>query len=558
MKDLFQHRPSRLILLLVLTIGWLTASAQSLSVESFRALDNDLTANTRGTMKYDQNGEVAALIKVVTTENDFNFDIGSLGVVATSQQKGEIWVYVPGGAQRITITHAKLGVLRDYYFPIPIVKARTYELKLISGTVHTIVEQASTSQFVVFKVEPKTAVVFIDDDEPRALDSDGMLSIRLGRGHHTYRVTAASFVPESGAIEVESDKINKQVTLKSAKATLTVNTADGAEIWINETKKGVGSWTGDLEAGVYLVESRKTSHRSQKQEITLNQQEQRTVTISDPIPMYGSLEIESSPLECNVYVDNKLMGETPLILDKVLVGEHRIRLEKDGYQKLEAKTTVEEGKADAQKYTLQEAPKVEEVREYVDLGLSVKWATCNVGASKPEDYGDYFAWGEIKTKSNYAWDNYAIRASGDSYSNIKFSKYNTQSERGAVDNITKLDLSDDVANQRWGGSWRMPTKAEQDELRNNCTWTWTTMNGVKGYKVSGNKTGYRSNYIFLPAAGRIDGDKLQFSKTDGYYWSSTLNTSNPNLSYYITFDKDKVDWHSVKRYIGQPIRPVHP
>ena len=104
--------------------------AQSLSVESFRLLENDLTANTNGTMEYDQNGNVAALIRVVTSETGFSFDAGMLGVVKTTQKTGEIWVYVPFGLQRITIAHQELGVIRNYYFPVPIERARTYELRL--------------------------------------------------------------------------------------------------------------------------------------------------------------------------------------------------------------------------------------------------------------------------------------------------------------------------------------------------------------------------------------------------------------------------------------------
>ena len=345
MKDLSLHIPSRILLVyFFLTIGWLNVSAQSLSVESFRLLDNDLTANTRGTMKYDQNGDVAAIIKVVTTENDFNFDIGSLGVVATSQQKGEIWVYVTGGAQRITISHAKLGILRDYYFPIPIEKARTYELKLISGMVKTIVEQAITSQYVVFKVNPSSAIVYIDDDDARPLNSDGMLSIRLSKGRHTYRISASSYLQESGVFNVEDEKLTKEISLKSAKATLTVKTASDAEIWINDAKMSTGSWTGDLVAGVYLVEARKQSHITSKQEINLEQLEQKTITLADPIPLYGSLDINSTPLESSVYLDGKIVGETPLFLDKVLIGSHSLLIKKDGYGEETTTVDVEESK----------------------------------------------------------------------------------------------------------------------------------------------------------------------------------------------------------------------
>ena len=138
--------------------------------------------------------------------------------------------------------------------------------------------------------------------------------------------------------------------------------------------------------------------------------------------------------------------------------------------------------------------------EYVDLGLSVKWATFNVGATKPEEYGYYYAWGETEPKTSYTWTNYKFRTSGDSWDNVKFSKYNTSSSYGTVDNKTVLDPEDDVAHVKWGGSWRLPTKEEQDELCDSCTWTWyssgnTEFNGVAGCKVTSNVSGYtdRSN-----------------------------------------------------------------
>ena len=150
--------------------------------------------------------------------------------------------------------------------------------------------------------------------------------------------------------------------------------------------------------------------------------------------------------------------------------------------------------------------------EYVDLGLSVKWATCNVGAESPEGEGDYFAWGETATKENYSWSTYF-----DSDEDGKiFTKYNNE------DGKTVLDPVNDAAHVNWGGSWRMPTKAEWQELLDNCTWEWTTQNGINGYKVTSNKEGYTHKSIFLPAAGNRSGIGLYGEGSEGYYWSSSL------------------------------------
>ena len=185
--------------------------------------------------------------------------------------------------------------------------------------------------------------------------------------------------------------------------------------------------------------------------------------------------------------------------------------------------------------------------EYVDLGLSVKWATCNVGADTPEDYGDYFAWGETEPKDSYDSGTYKWR-NGNTYT-----KYSTSSQYGTVDNKTVLDPEDDVAHVNWGGGWRMPTKAELEELRNNCTCKWTTHNGVTGCKVTSNING---NSIFLPAAGYRYNSSLYKVGSLGYYWSSSLYSSGSYNAYCLNFRSDNVDWSYDQRYAGLSVRAV--
>ena len=190
--------------------------------------------------------------------------------------------------------------------------------------------------------------------------------------------------------------------------------------------------------------------------------------------------------------------------------------------------------------------------EYVDLGLSVKWATCNVGATKPEEYGDYFAWGETQPKSTYDWSTYKwCRGSYDTQT-----KYCTNSSYGTVDNKTTLELSDDAARANWGGSWRMPTDAELTELREQCTWTWTTQNGVYGYKVTSKKSGYTNKSIFLPAAGCRYDSSINFAGSGGYYWSSSLYTGYPYDAWRVYFASDYVRRSYDCRDYGFSVRPV--
>ena len=191
--------------------------------------------------------------------------------------------------------------------------------------------------------------------------------------------------------------------------------------------------------------------------------------------------------------------------------------------------------------------------EFVDLGLSVKWATCNVGAEKPEDYGDYFAWGETSPKSEYEWENLKYRTEGNDCDNVKFSKYVASSQYGPVDNRTTLELSDDAARANWGGSWRMPTNAEFQELIDKCNWTWTTVNGKNGYKVVSKSNG---NSIFLPAAGWRNDASLYGAGNSGDYWYSSLGGSTSYNARGLSFYSNYHDTYFYFRRLGRSVRPV--
>ena len=182
--------------------------------------------------------------------------------------------------------------------------------------------------------------------------------------------------------------------------------------------------------------------------------------------------------------------------------------------------------------------------EAVDLGLSVKWASTNVGATTPEEYGNYFAWGETEPKFDYSWETYKWITG----SQLTFTKYNTRSDYGTIDNKTTLDLEDDAARANKGGTWRMPTDAEWTELRNNCTWTWTNQNSINGYLVSASN----GNSIFLPAAGARSGTSLSRVGSHISYWSSSLDTDTP------TFARCSLNsgQSRASRFNGYSVRPV--
>ena len=187
----------------------------------------------------------------------------------------------------------------------------------------------------------------------------------------------------------------------------------------------------------------------------------------------------------------------------------------------------------------------------VDLGLSVKWASFNLGASSPEEYGDYYAWGETTPKERYDWSTYRwCNGSGTT-----LTKYNTQSAKGTVDNKTSLDPEDDAAIILLGGGWRTPTREEIQELLQNCSIVSATENGVEGWNFISRKEGYTDRAIFLPAVGYRDGTGLYWTKTGGRWWSSSLNESSPEKAWFL-FDATWSTFYT-ERYYGYPIRPVY-
>lgn len=192
--------------------------------------------------------------------------------------------------------------------------------------------------------------------------------------------------------------------------------------------------------------------------------------------------------------------------------------------------------------------------EWVDLGLpsGTLWATCNVGANAPEEYGNYFAWGETVPKNNYDWSSYRWCYDSDS----TMTKYCTNCSygyNGFTDGKAELDPEDDAAYVNWGSQWRMPTAEQRKELGELCSWTWTTRNGVKGRLV----TGPNGNSIFIPASGYRLNESLEVAGEHGGFWSRTLHADNSRYAYILNFQELSVFWsNSSLRFAGRTVRAV--
>ena len=186
--------------------------------------------------------------------------------------------------------------------------------------------------------------------------------------------------------------------------------------------------------------------------------------------------------------------------------------------------------------------------EIIDMGLRVKWASCNLGANTPDAYGSYYAWGETTPKSIYEWSTYALCNGTDN----RLTKYNNSSSYGpVVDNKITLELSDDVARINCGDKWRMPTEADFTELKDNCEWSYASKSGHGGYIVKASN----GNCIFLPAAGYLNKSSYEVG-SQGRYWSSSLYKGDPSRARYLSFGSDHIYTYRGPRCLGFSVRPV--
>ncbi len=407
----------RFALLIFFFVSIFGGFAQSISVKSFQALPMDMTALSLEGKRIDQNGEVAALIKIVTTETGFTFEAGALGIVDSKQEIGEVWAWVPKLSKKITIKHQQLGVLRDYRYPIEIEAEHTYEMVLETKAApepkpdDNMVRQ----QYLIFQITPPDAVLEVDDQLWPVADGTARKFVNFGT--YTYRVQAPNYHPDAGRVTVDDPNNKKIVTvnlrpnfgwvevrggnaegamvyvdnayvgkapckseaLKSgehtvkivremyapytervtvsdnetttlspkltadfARVTLTVD-AD-AEIWVNDEKKGNRTWSGNLASGSYRIECRMDSHEPSVtiKDIT-NTMDGQIITLVAPRPIYGSLNVESTPDFAKIYIDGQPMGETPNFIAQIVIGSHELKLTKEGYADYTETITLTKG-----------------------------------------------------------------------------------------------------------------------------------------------------------------------------------------------------------------------
>ena len=355
----------RKVLLLIFAFFFLTnlsAKADGITVTSFKLLETDLTANTYGTQKLDQNGEKAALIRIVTTERGFTFEGGSLGIVGTEEKNGEIWLYVPRHAQKLTITHQSFGVLRDYYYPISIQGGRTYEMLLDIGI----------GRYVTITTSQAQSDITIDG----VLEGKSPIYNKyLTYGKHTiiaqrdlYEGTKnINIVPTDdakGRVEnVEMDDMSRFY------GDVSVTVDNNAEIYFRDKLVGTGSWKTKLRGGSYTLEARKIDCDPAKTTFVVKAQDNNRIEANPPIPHIGYLDIYTRPTNVKAIYNGinyiNFQERPPLP-----IGTYQIEFTKKGYVSETREYTIKRNETIRDTVTLHRVNYVKPMAFYFGGGFS--------------------------------------------------------------------------------------------------------------------------------------------------------------------------------------------
>ena len=339
----------RTILVCFLIGCGLAMQAQDYKVISMESLPTDMTA--REDIKTDGNGKQCAVLRIATQNITpeqregffFECDWGSY-VVQKSIIDGEIRVWVSPGLKTLKIKHSKLGQweLHTAHYGINVEALHTYKV-VIQGTMKYADEpEEVTQQYLAFRISPANATLFVND-EIWEVGADGTAVKFVNFGTYNYRVMAPNHVTQTGTVTV-NDPENTQtvpVTLQSDFVEVTLKVDADAEIWVNNEKKGTRTWTGQLGKGTYKIECKQANYQSTVTTQEIN--ENKTITLPAPKPIYGSLNVESTPSFATVYIDGKLVGETPKFVKEILVGEHKVKLTKEGYKDYLKTVTITKG-----------------------------------------------------------------------------------------------------------------------------------------------------------------------------------------------------------------------
>lgn len=349
----------------------MSATADGISVASFKLLETDLTATMQGTSKKDQNGETAALIKIVTQEQGFSFDGGSLGIVGSENKNGEIWLYVPSHAQKLTITHKSFGVLRDYYYPIPIQGAKTYEMLLDIGI----------GRYVTITTSQAQSNVTIDGEY---IGKAPIYNRYLTFGKHNIVAQKDLYEGSKTISIVPTDNTKGRVESVEMKdmsryyGDVTITVENNAEIYYNDKLVGKGSWSTLLREGNYMVETRKADCDPARTTFTVRAQENNKISVIPPTPHTGYLSVYTRPANTKVYYNGgeelNLQFRPPLP-----IGTYQMEFVKKGYISQSREYTIRHNETTTDTVTLQRVNYVRPMSFYFGGGYTYQTLSGTTG-----------------------------------------------------------------------------------------------------------------------------------------------------------------------------------
>jgi len=329
-----------LTILLILFPIWL--NAQNISVKSFKLLERDLDARVVEPKK-DQNGDKCAIIKIVTTEKGFVFDGDMNGIVTTVYKTGEYWVYLPWGSKKITIKHEKLGILRNYLYPIPIKEATVYEMVLTTGTVvTTVVEQEIKTAYLIIKSKPEGGDVYIDETYLGVTP----FNKKMTAGSYNYRVEVPMYHNSVGKIEITGDNPREELnlTLKPAfgYAKITTTPENGATVIIDGENAGQKTpmTTKKLKNGTHRVTVKMPMYQPVTKDFTVTEGQTSDLNI-ELKPSFANVTINTSPA-ADIYIDAEKVG-TGTYTGRVLEGFHSYEARKEKYTKAKEQLDLKAG-----------------------------------------------------------------------------------------------------------------------------------------------------------------------------------------------------------------------
>lgn len=343
------------------------ATAQDMKVVDFKLLETDLTANTHGTSKLDQNGETSALIKIQTPEKGFVFDGGSLGVVATEEHAGEIWLYVPRRAQKLSIHHKDYGVLRDYYYPVPISGGRTYEMFIDLGI----------GRYVTITSQRANSTIYVDGVDCGL----GPLKNRyLSYGKHTVRAVKDRYEGELTFTVTTSDDnsiklVNiEQVDMSDHFGDVTLTVDNKADIYFAGKKVGTGTWKTQLREGSYTVETRKADCDPAKTTFTVIARQENSIKVNAPTPYTGWLSIYTRPGNVkSIYNGDHFIDLSETV--SVPIGTYQMEFSRKGYYTLNKDYVVKHNQTTTDTVSLQRINYIKPIAFY--FGVAFTYSTLS-------------------------------------------------------------------------------------------------------------------------------------------------------------------------------------